>query len=143
MYNAQRAATVKSTSNGKLWALDRESFQMMLTTAENTKSKQHESFLASVEILQDLTKYELARLSDMLQSEIFDTDEAIITQGEEGNYFYILEDGEAKAFIGGERGEIEVKHYQNPGDYFGEIALLTSATRKATVRGSEGGCSVL
>lgn len=143
MYNAQRAASVKATSDAKLWALDRESFQMMLTTAENTKKKQYEGFLESVAILQDLTKYELARLSDMLESDVFDKDEPIITQGDVGNYFYILEDGEAKAFIGGERGEIEVKHYAKPGEYFGEIALLKSATRRATVRASGEGCSVL
>jgi cAMP-dependent protein kinase regulator len=143
MYNAQRAATVTATSQAKLWALDRESFQMMLSTAENTKKRQYEGFLESVAILQDLTKYELARLSDMLDSQLFDKDEPIITQGEEGAYFYILEDGEAKAFIGGERGEIEVKHYSQPGDYFGEIALLKSATRRATVRAAGEGCSVL
>ena len=49
---------------------------------------------------QDLTKYELATLSDMLESEVFDAGEAIIQQGDLGNYFYILEDGEAKAYIG-------------------------------------------
>lgn len=143
MYNAQRAATVTASSDGKLWCLDRESFQLMLTTAQNTKSKQHEGFLENVAILQDLTKYERGRLSDMLESQLFDKDETIITQGEEGNYFYILEDGAVKAFIGGEKGEIEVKHYEKPGEYFGEIALLTSATRRATVRAAGEGCSVL
>jgi len=143
MYNAKRAATVTATSDAKLWAMDRESFQMMLTTAENTKKKQYEEFLENVEILQDLTKYERARLSDMLETECFDTDETIINQGEAGSCFFILEEGEAKAYIGGEHGEIEVKHYCQPGEYFGEIALLKSATRKATVRASNEGCTVL
>jgi len=143
MYNARRAATVTATSHAKLWALDRESFQMMLTTAENTKKKQYEEFLEHVEILQDLTKYERARLSDMLEAECFSDGEAIINQGEAGSCFYILEDGEAKAYLGGEHGEIEVKHYCKPGEYFGEIALLKSATRKATVRASGSGCTVL
>jgi len=143
LHHAHRAATVTATSPGRLWALDRESFQMMLTTAENTKKKQYEEFLENVEILQDLTKYERARLSDMLETEVFDNSEAIITQGDDGSYFYILEDGEAKAYLGGEHGEIEVKHYDKPGEYFGEIALLKSATRKATVRAAGSGCTVL
>merc|ERR1719238_679153 len=108
MYNAPRAASVKSTSPAKLWALDWDSFQLMLTTAENTKKKTYEGFLEEVEILQDLTKMEIAALSDMLELEVWDTDEPIITQGDEGAYFYILEDGEAKAYIGGQKGEIEV-----------------------------------
>jgi len=68
----------------------------------------------------------------------------IIKQGDAGNQFYILEDGEAKAFITGDKGEVEVKHYAQPGDYFGEVALITNAERRATVRADgEGGCSVL
>lgn len=143
MYNAQRAATVTATTDVKLWALERDSFKMMITTAENTQKKLYESFLESVDVLRDLTRYELATLSDMLESDVFDDGEAIINQGEDGKYFYIVEDGECKAYIGGEQGEIEVKHYTKPGEYFGEIALLVSAARRATVRGAGKGCSVL
>mmetsp|Transcript_52325 Transcript_52325/g.94168 ORF Transcript_52325/g.94168 Transcript_52325/m.94168 type:complete len:603 (-) Transcript_52325:62-1870(-) len=143
MYNAARAATVIATSDAKLWSLDRDSFHMMLSTAENTKSKQYEGFLASMDIFQDLTKYELAQLSDMLQQDAHDPGEPIISQGEEARYFYILEEGDAKAYISGEQGELEVKHYHEPGEYFGEIALLLEGTRKATVRGAVDGCTVL
>ncbi|KAF4697362.1 hypothetical protein FOZ60_007447 [Perkinsus olseni] len=45
MYNAPRAATVKCKEAGKAWGLDRESFQMMVTTAESTKKKKYEEFL--------------------------------------------------------------------------------------------------
>jgi cAMP-dependent protein kinase regulator len=145
MYNAPRAATVtaKPSQSAKVWALDRETFQMMLVTSENTKKKEYEGFLEQVAILADLTKYEMAQLSDMLESELFDAGEAIITQGDSGNYFYIIEDGEARAYITGEQGEVEVKQYTIPGDYFGEIALITNAQRKASVRAAGQGCSVL
>merc|ERR550514_202238 len=109
MYNAPRAASVRATSNAKVWALDRESFQLMLSTAENTKKAQYEEFLKTISLFQHLTKYELARLSDMLVSELYEEGEVIVQQGEPGNYFYIVEDGEAKAYINGEKGEVEVK----------------------------------
>eukprot|EP00746_Dinoflagellata_sp_MGD_P162286 gnl/MRDRNA2_/MRDRNA2_89774_c0_seq1.p1 gnl/MRDRNA2_/MRDRNA2_89774_c0~~gnl/MRDRNA2_/MRDRNA2_89774_c0_seq1.p1 ORF type:complete len:810 (+),score=244.80 gnl/MRDRNA2_/MRDRNA2_89774_c0_seq1:115-2430(+) len=143
MYNAPRAATVVATSESLVWALEAETFKMMLITAENTKKKEYEGFLEKVEILKDLTKYEMAQLSDMLESELFDAGETIISQGDAGNFFYIIEDGTAKAYIGGAAGEIEVKTYETAGEYFGEIALLTSATRKATVRAAGQGCAVL
>merc|ERR1711920_178276 len=143
MYNAPRAATVTATSSSKVWALDRESFQMMLSTAENTKKSQYEEFLANIEIFSHLNRYERSRLSDMLESELFDTGEDIIKQGDEGNRFYIIEDGEAKAYINGDKGEIEVKHYKVPGEFFGEVALITKAVRRATVRAAGDGCSVL
>eukprot|EP00747_Dinoflagellata_sp_TGD_P071599 gnl/TRDRNA2_/TRDRNA2_157111_c1_seq1.p2 gnl/TRDRNA2_/TRDRNA2_157111_c1~~gnl/TRDRNA2_/TRDRNA2_157111_c1_seq1.p2 ORF type:complete len:191 (+),score=49.53 gnl/TRDRNA2_/TRDRNA2_157111_c1_seq1:1-573(+) len=143
LYNAPRAATVKATSSAKVWALDRESFQMMLTTAESTKKHQYESFLEQVDILKHLTRYEIAQLSDMLESELYEGGESIVVQGDEGNYFYIIEDGEAKAYIQGESGEVEVMHYKEPGAYFGELALLTTSKRRATVRAFGQGCSVL
>jgi len=143
MYNAPRAATVVATSDAKAWALDRESFQMMLATAESIKMSQYEEFLGGVPLFKHMTKYEICQLSDLLTSDLFDEDEAIVTQGEEGGFFYILEDGEAKAYINGEQGEVEVKHYTKPGEYFGEVDLIRQCNRQATVRGFNGGCSVL
>merc|ERR1712032_1097158 len=143
MYNALRAATVKATSNSKVWALDRESFQLMLITAENVKESRYEEFLSNIDLFKHLTKYELTKLSDMMESELFDAGENIVTQGDPGNYFYIVEDGAAKAYINGEKGEVEVKHYKVPGEYFGEVALITQTERRATVRAVCDGCSVL
>merc|ERR1719215_96380 len=87
--------------------------------------------------------YEICQLSDLLTDELIDEGEVIMQQGDEGERFYILEDGEAKAYIKGEQGEVEVKHYSEPGEFFGEVALITNEPRRATVRGANGGCSVL
>merc|ERR1712194_460785 len=65
-------------------------------------------------------------------------------QGDPGDRFFILEEGSAAAYITGDKGEMEVKVYDKVGDYFGEIALLTSQPRKATVRaGGLNGCKVM
>lgn len=53
-------------------------------------------------------------------------------QGEEGHAFYIVESGQLAAFKDG--GPAPVMAY-GPGDYFGELALLRSDSRRAaTVR---------
>jgi hypothetical protein len=55
-----------------------------------------------------------------------------ITQGDEGDAMYILAVGECKASITTGHYEREVKRYQ-PGDYFGELALMDNAPRAANV----------
>ncbi|KAF4758477.1 hypothetical protein FOZ63_002327, partial [Perkinsus olseni] len=130
MYNAPRAATVKCKEAGKAWGLDRESFQMMVTTAESTKKKKYEEFLTP--------------LSDMLEPQDHKAGDILMKQGDPGDNFYILESGVAKACLTGDDGnEVVAKVYNTPGDYFGELALLTSAPRRATVYASGDGCRVL
>lgn len=144
MYNVPRAATVRSAMPGGLWCLDRESFQMMLVTAENSKTREYTSFLRGVHLLSELTDYELSIVSDLLDPEPFDYGDAIVRQGEMGSEFYFLYEGECRAYIAGEHGEVEVMHYSQPGQYFGEVALLTNEPRRATVRASGAeGCVVL
>jgi cAMP-dependent protein kinase regulator len=144
MYNVPRAATVRSNETGGLWCLDRESFQMMLVTTENSKSREYESFLRNVPLLSELTQYEVATVSDLLDSELFDFGECIVTQGETGDTFYFLYEGECRAYISGPQGDVEVMQYTQPGQYFGEVALVTNEPRRATVRASgPEGCVVL
>lgn len=144
LYNAPRAASVICVSEqAEVWALDRDCFQIMLVSAQSKKVEMYEGWLADVLLFNTLNRYELGMLSDCLQSEPFDGGEIIIQQGDPGDKMYILEDGECKAYIGGEMGEMAVKHYQTQGDYFGEISLLKKIERQATVRAGITGCSVL
>lgn len=144
MYNAPRAATIRCTSEAsRVWVLDRQPFQMLLITAENSKKTMYEGWLNDVALFKDLNQYEVGQLADMLQPDAFSAGEVIMRQGEAGDKFYILEDGQCSAYINGDQGDIEVKKYATQGDYFGEIALLSDDVRKATVKAGVEGCSVL
>jgi CRP-like cAMP-binding protein len=63
-----------------------------------------------------------------LRPHVVSQGETIITKGETGNEMYLLCRGEAE--VVGEKGTINLRD----GDVFGEIALLLSQPRNATVR---------
>ena len=144
MYNAPRAATVISTQPGRVWGLDATSFKMMVVTAENSKKKKYESFLEKVPLLKELNQYERAALSDVIDVAKFKSSEVIMKQGDAGHFFYILESGDARAMISEDcKPEVEAKHYTTSGDYFGELALLSTSPRKASVYAGPQGCVLL
>mmetsp|Transcript_36119 Transcript_36119/g.103888 ORF Transcript_36119/g.103888 Transcript_36119/m.103888 type:complete len:341 (+) Transcript_36119:104-1126(+) len=143
MYNVPRAATVECAEAGALWCLEGEVFQMMLVTAENTRKSEYESFLTRVHLFSDLNTYEISKIGDCLTSELFDNGEDIVKQGDSESALYFLYEGECKAYILGDRGEVEVKQYTQQGEYFGELAMVTNEPRRATVRASGDGCVVL
>lgn len=143
MYKAPRAATVTVASpSAKLWALDGHAFKVLLVQTGEQQFEMYQGWLSEVDILKSFNHHELAKIADMMESTLFDADEVIITQGAPGDCFYIVEDGTCAAFISGAGGEKRVKDYK-AGDYFGEIALLTDEPRKATVRATDDGCTVL
>lgn len=137
MYNAPRAATCRAASTCKLWSLDRTSFKVIVVAAAMLKRELYQGFLEKVPILQTCNAGEIQTLADSLVEETYENDAVICNQGEEGNFFYIIKDGVAVCSVNG----TDVAKL-NAGNYFGEIALMTSKPRQATVR-AEGALKLL
>lgn len=130
MYNAPRAATVMSTRKGLLWQLDRMTFRKILMTNASERRKMYEGFLEDTPLLSGLKPYERSKIADALETVKYAAGQHIITEGEPGNNFYMLETGEAQAWKSGV--DHPVKEYKR-GDYFGELALLNDKPRAASV----------
>jgi len=64
-------------------------------------------FINSVSILQELNDNEREKLADCFIKKIFNDGESIITQGEEGDKFYILKEGNATVL----KDNVKVKEY--------------------------------
>lgn len=144
MYNAPRAATCRVSPGGeaKLWALDRVSFKVIVVAAAMIKRETYQGFLEKVPILSSLNPGELQTLADSLAEEKYADAATICTQGEEGNYFYIIKDGNAVCSVVDAAGESKDVATLEGGGYFGEIALMTAKPRQATVK-AKGDLSVL
>ena len=79
---------------------------------------------------QDLSPDSVQEMAGCLKEVEFPTDANIICEGDEGNNFYIIREGEVKCTKAG-MGEVSRKLTR--GDFFGELALLSSDKRAATV----------
>jgi len=90
--------------------------------------------LKQVPLLEGMEPYERSKVSDALQHETYEAGVTIVNQGDPGDKFFIIEDGEAiatKSFVQGQIPQ-EVMQYK-VGDYFGELALLHNEPRAANV----------
>jgi len=131
LYNAPRAASVTAKAACLLWKLDRETFGHITSQASEKYRKTMKEFLAKVPILSTFSPAELGQLADVMVRTKVPAETNILTQGEEGDMFYILEEGSAIALKDG----TQVNSY-GEGDYFGELALLNkkSGLRAATIK---------
>lgn len=134
MYNAPRAATCRVNTEATLWALDRVSFKVIVVAAAMQKRETYKTFLAQVPILASLTEMEILTLADSLAEEKYNQGDIICQQGDEGNYFYIIKEGNATCYQKDAAGTDRVVAELSSGHYFGEIALMTSKPRQATVK---------
>ncbi|KAI8143474.1 cAMP dependent protein kinase regulatory subunit [Fennellomyces sp. T-0311] len=133
MYNAPRAATIIATSEAVLWALDRITFRSILMDSTARKRRMYEQFLSEVPILRSLKTYERHKIADALEPVQFDDQEVVMREGDVGQNFYLIEDGEAIFYKAAEDGTQNEVNRSSKGDYFGELALLHDNPRAATV----------
>ena len=135
LYNAPRAATITADTDCLLWCLDRETFNHIVKDSSRLRREKYEAFLAKVKILESMDSYERSVLSDAFVEETFNAGETIIKEGEEGNKFYLVEEGELAAtkVIGNHHEEAKEVMKYKAGDYFGERALIQNEPRAANV----------
>lgn len=142
LYNCPRAATCVANCDCKLWKVDQKTFRYML--ANNTASQQKDihDVLRKVPFLSELEDNTLSKINDVLTTVSFPSGERIINKGDVGEVFYILRDGTVKVHDIGFGASQYVDQFLNPGDWFGERALLTGEPRVANCT-AETDCSTL
>jgi CRP-like cAMP-binding protein len=134
MYNCPRAATVRASTAGVLWRVDRETFRHIIIDSTAEKRKRYEDFLETVPLLSNLSRQERAQVADCLETVHFNSGDMIIRQGDTGDKLYLILDGKAKATQtpSGAAEAVEVGQMK-AGQYFGERSLITREPRAANV----------
>ena len=90
-------------------------------------------FLRPIDLFKALTPQQLTDVAEHMQKRHFAAGETIIREGEPGEEFFLISDGEVEVI----RADHEVARL-GPGDFFGEVALISGEPRNATVV-AEGG----
>ncbi|XP_071829351.1 cGMP-dependent protein kinase 1-like isoform X5 [Apostichopus japonicus] len=144
LYNCTRTASVKASSDAKLWAIDRHVFQQIMMKTGIERQKEHLKFLKSVHILKNLPSIDLVKLATSLEVDYFTEGEFIIREGSKGDTFYIISNGTVRVTqsVQGHDVPQEVRQLSK-GEYFGEKALLSEDVRTANVIAGSDGCECL
>lgn len=111
LYNTPRAASIKAVDKSELFCLDRDTFNHIVKNSTIKKREKYDNFLKTIDILKDLDPYERTKLGDVLKTEIYKKGDNIICEGEEGDKFYLIMQGEAEAIIGKGKNEKKVFDY--------------------------------
>jgi ATP-binding cassette subfamily B protein len=90
--------------------------------------------LARVPIFRGLMPAQIAALAGLVATERFATGERIVREGEAGDRLFIVTRGLVEVVAEGPAGRPRRLAELRDGDYFGEVALLRSSTRTASVR---------
>lgn len=90
--------------------------------------------LREVALFSEMDEQEVAGIRAIMQEMKFKPGQIIIREGETGDLFYVITEGHAEILIHDADGAELILHEAGPGDFFGELSMLTSAPRAARVR---------
>lgn len=86
--------------------------------------------LMRCDVFKHLTPRSLAAMADHLVSEQFEAGTRVINEGDAGDKFYLIRQGEVSVVRGSEQEQLATL---KEGDFFGEMALLLDQPRNASV----------
>jgi CRP-like cAMP-binding protein len=89
--------------------------------------------LRTVDIFRGFSVDELTKLAEKLQAAPYLAGDVLVRQGADARRLYLIVDGRADVFVESANGDRAKVAELGPGDFFGEMGLLTGEPRTATV----------
>jgi HEAT repeat protein len=90
-------------------------------------------FLQRVPLFADLPPSELKQVAAIAYEHVFSEGDEIAHQGEQGDEMYIIVDGQVRVLVEPEGGVSEELALRGPGEYVGEIAIISHGPRTASL----------
>jgi CRP/FNR family cyclic AMP-dependent transcriptional regulator len=90
-------------------------------------------YLDRVDLFEGLTDEHAELLMERSRVRTFAANTIVVSEGDEGNSLFVVQSGALKAFLTDNAGREVTLSLLDPGDYFGELALLDEAPRSASV----------
>ncbi|HYQ73429.1 MAG TPA: Crp/Fnr family transcriptional regulator [Gammaproteobacteria bacterium] len=93
--------------------------------------------LNKIPLFADLDDVEMEFLSRRAVTRTYSRNTIFITEGDYSDSLYCILSGRVKVFLNDAEGKEVILNVQGPGEYFGELALLDSGPRSASVMAME------
>ncbi|HJQ13781.1 MAG TPA: cyclic nucleotide-binding domain-containing protein, partial [Anaerolineales bacterium] len=140
-----RSATVKASSEGpvSVAALDENAFTSLMDDSRSLREElmglvERRNTYHQLQTLSSLDEHILHSILKDKEPTIYKEGHEILKQGDVGDTFYLLLDGQVDVLVKDEQGsEVQVNQISR-GSFFGEMALMGNKRRNATVRVSRG-----
>ena len=94
-------------------------------------------FLKKTVLFKDLSTFELIKVNKVTRTRRLQADEVVFREGTVGDSLFIVKSGSVRVTKMDDGGQEKVLAILNPGDHFGEIALVDHQTRSATIVANE------
>ena len=128
LHDTVRSATILTVDRSTMWGLDRKTFRSAVESVNASNYQENKRFVESVPLLQILTPIQKETLVGSLSTLKFRDQEKIVNEGDPGDLFYIIKEGNVVCLQGGR----EIRGMTR-GDFFGEQALLYNSVRTASI----------
>ena len=131
----RRASCIADTDQVSCLSLSRQNFKLMLGPINVVlEQRMRIRILQSVPILNAISENKLLLMSQAMKIESYRDGTYIIKQGDQGNAFYIIHEGQVRCTTLEDGGKKEVERVRlEPGEFFGERALIKNEVRKANI----------
>jgi uncharacterized membrane protein len=93
--------------------------------------------LREVPLFSEMDEQEVDGIRAIMEVMKFKAGQVIIREGELGDLFYVITEGRVEITIRDAGGADLILHEAGPGDFFGELSMLTNEPRSARVRAVE------